>query len=383
MLYENGRYIVMMSKISGEVPEWRKRRDRMKKKLMGLCLAAVMALTAVGCSGTPEGAGTAPAGQTADNSQGAQGSGETQGDQGAVTGWKPSHDITIRVPNAAGGTMDTITRILGQGVQKATGATVLINNMTGASGAIAANDLLSRAAEPEEMMASGIGLFTLAPLFNKDIKVNLDDFTIISGMVTEDFILCVNPGKSGINSWEELKAYGQDNRILFGSNTPGGTTHMLGTALFGDAGLKAEAVTSDGTNKDMLALTSGDVVCAVGNASACQQFIEEGTAVPIAVFSPEPYKGFDGFEVPTVKSLGYDIEFRSCNFLMAKSGVDQGIVNQIYSMISDYTKTEGFLELAKAANYVPDIQDGASVRKMIEDSAATCQEIHDKYYKRS
>lgn len=349
----------------------------MKKRLMGLCLAAVMAVSAVGCSSTAKDGGGVTAGASADGSQTAQGDGETQGE--AV--WKPSHDITIRVPNAAGGTMDTITRMLGQGIQKATGTTVLINNMTGASGAIAANDLLSREAEPEEMMAAGIGLFTLAPLFNKDIKVNLDDFTIVSGMVTEDFVLCVNPGKSGINNWEDLKAYGQDNRILFGSNTPGGTTHMLGTALFGDAGLKAEAVTSDGTNKDMLALTAGDVVCAVGNASACQQFIEEGTAVPIAVFSAEPYKGFEGFEVPTVKSLGYDIEFRSCNFLMAKKGVDEGIVSQIHSMISDYTKTDEFLELAKAANYVPDIQDGASVRKMIEDSAATCQEIYDKYYK--
>ena len=45
---------------------------------------------------------------------------------------------------------------------------------------------------------------------------------------------------------------------------------MLGTALFGEAGLNAESVTSDGTNKDMLALTSGDVVCAIGNASACR-----------------------------------------------------------------------------------------------------------------
>lgn len=380
MCYENGSYIVMISKMAGKVPDGKTRRDRMKKRLTGLCMAAVLAVSAVGCSNTSAD-GSGAAGNTTDKSQAAQGSGEAQGDQAAGTAWKPSHDITIRVPNAAGGTMDTITRILGQGVQKATGVTVLINNMTGASGAIAANDLLSREAEPEEIMAAGIGLFTLAPLFNKDIKVNIDDFTIVSGMVTEDFVLCVNPGKSGINSWEELNAYGQDNRILFGSNTPGGTTHMLGTALFGNAGLKAEAVTSDGTNKDMLALTSGDVVCAVGNASACQQFIEEGTAVPIAVFSAEPYKGFEGFEVPTVKSLGYDIEFRSCNFLMVKNGVEEEIVNQIYGMISDYTKTDGFLELAKAANYVPDIQDGASVRKMIEDSAATCQEIHDKYYK--
>lgn len=351
------------------------------KRLMGLFLAGVLAVTSAGCASSAKSTGTSTAETTKTEAGSQAAAGTDAAASGETAAWKPAHDITIRVPNAAGGTMDTITRILGQGIQQATGTTVMINNLTGASGAIAANDLLSKDADSTEMMASGIALFTLAPLFNQDIKVNLDDFTIVSGMVSEDFVLCVNPAKSGINNWEELAAYGKDNRILFGSNTPGGTTHMLGTAIFGEAGLNAEAVTSDGTNKDMLALSSGDVVCAIGNSSACQQFIEEGSAVPIAVFSEEPYEGFEGFTVPTAKSLGYDIQFKSCNFLMAKKGIDEGEVEQIYKIISDYAKTDEFLKLAEAAKYVPDISDGAAVRRMIEDSAATCQEIYDKYYK--
>ena len=199
-------------------------------------------------------------------------------------------------------------------------------------------------------------------------------------MASEDFVLCVNPEKSGIHNWEELKAYGEKERILFGSNTPGGTTHMLGTALFGEAGLNAEAVTSGGTNKDMLALTSGDVVCAIGNASACQQFIEEGTAVPIVVFSADAYEGFEGFAVPSVVDLGYDIQFKSCNFLMAKKGADQAALDQIHDMIQAYTETEECKKLAESAKYVPDIADGDTVRAMIEDSAKMCQEIYEKYY---
>lgn len=345
----------------------------MKKRgyLTAFVLAGVMAMSVIGCS------------QTGNDTQAEVKKEETTAEKPAEStakAWKPSHDITIRVPNAAGGTMDTITRILGQGIQKSTGTTVMINNLTGASGAIAANDLIAKEADPSEMMASGIALFTLAPLFNKDIKVNLDDFTIISGMVSEDFILCVNPGKSGISTWEELKAYGEQNRILFGSNTPGGTTHMLGTALFGEAGLNAEAVTSDGTNKDMLALTAGDVTCAIGNASACQQFIEEGAAVPIAVFSAEPYTGFEGFTVPSVVDLGYDIQFKSCNFLMAKKGADQVALDQIHDMILEYTETDECKELAANAKFVPDISDGETVRAMIDDSANMCKEIYEKYY---
>lgn len=349
----------------------------MKKRRWMAWLMAGMMVSLAGCSSQQGSTG----GETKTETIAKSNQADADQPQANETQWKPEHDITIRVPNAAGGTMDTITRILGQGLQKSTGTTVMINNLTGASGAIAANDLLSKDADSCEMMTSGIALFTLAPLFNKDIQVNLDDFTIVSGMVSEDFILCVNPEKSGIHNWDELKAYGNGNRILFGSNTPGGTTHMLGTALFGEAGLNAEAVTSDGTNKDMLALSSGDVTCAIGNASACQQFIEEGSAVPIAVFSAEAYTGFEGFTVPTVKELGYDIQFKSCNFLMVKKGVDQETVDQIHQILVSYTETDEFKELAASAKYEPDMSDGAKVRAMIEDSAATCQEIYDKYYK--
>lgn len=359
-----------------------------RRKIMALILAGAMAAAVTGCQSPADSktadSAAAPSTETGNTEKAETGDKKTEGVQteGAQAAqWKPDHDITIRVPNAAGGTMDTITRIMGQGIQEATKTTVMINNLTGASGAIAANDLLSKEADPCELMTSGIALFTLAPLFNKDIKVNLDDFTIVSALVSEDFVLCVNPDKSGIHNWEELAAYGKDNRILFGSNTPGGTTHMLGTALFGEAGLNAEAVTSDGTNKDMLALASGDVTAAIGNSSACQQFIEEGTAVPIAVFSADPYKGFEGFTVPTAKSLGYDITFRSCNFLMAKKGVDQAAIDQLYGIMTEYTKTDAFQELAKSANYIPDTQDGPAVKAMIEDAARICQDIYDKYYK--
>lgn len=357
------------------------------KQFLGIVLAGVMAASLMGCGSTGKTPKESVAGEsvTGESAAGESVAGESaagkEKENPPEGQWKPTHDITIRVPNAAGGTMDTITRIIAQGIQKGTGTTVMVNNLTGASGAIAANDLLSNKADMTEMMTSGIALFTLAPLFNQDIKVNLDDFTIISGLVSEDFVLCVNPGKSGIKDFEGLLEYGKTNRILFGSNTPGGSTHMLGTALFGEAGVNGEAVTSDGTNKDMLALVGGDVTCAIGNSSACQQFIEEGTAVPILVFSPEPYTGFEGYTVPTAVEKGFDIQFKSCNFLMAKKGVEEQTVNQVYEMIKEYTQTDEFKELAASAKYVPDLTDGAAAKAVIEQAAGTCQNIYDKYYK--
>ena len=48
----------------------------------------------------------------------------------------PSHPITMIVPVSAGGAMDTLARIVAQGVSASLGQPVIIENVTGASGAI-------------------------------------------------------------------------------------------------------------------------------------------------------------------------------------------------------------------------------------------------------
>lgn len=302
--------------------------------------------------------------------------GEPSGD------WRPESAINIRVPFAAGGSLDTITRIIGQGLQETYNQTVIVNNKTGANGAIAANDVLSLKPDAREMVTGGISLFTLAPLFNREINVNLDDFEMICALVSEDFLLFVAPGNSGLKTFEDLMNHGKTNRVLFGSNNPGGTTHMLATALFGEAGVNARAVTSPGSAQDLLALVGDNVVCAVATAQVARQYVEEGSIVPVLVFSDEEFTGYPGHTVPTAKGKGYDIVFRSCNFLMTKKGVDKKVVDQIYKDILAFYETDRFKTLAANANYEPDTSDGETVRQVIKDAAATCQTIYDKYYKR-
>lgn len=155
---------------------------------------------------------------------------------------------------------------------------------------------------------------------------------------------------------------------------------MLGTALFGAAGIDAEAVTSDGSAKDLLALSGGNVTCAIAGTSVAKQYVEEGSIVPLVVFSEDEFKGYDGFTVPTAKGLGYDIVFRSCNFLMTRADVDQAVVDDIYNSIVEYYGTDEYKELAANANAETDDSDGATVRKTIEDAAQMCQDIYDTYY---
>lgn len=363
----------------------------MRKRLLALTMAGIMAVSMTACGGSQtaksdapttaaEAAATsaAPAGTGAAEDSG-QGEAAPAGEVTAAS-FVPSKDFNIRVPFAAGGTMDTVARIIGQGLQKTYGKSVVINNLTGANGAIAAADLDGAKTDATEIMAGGIAMFTLAPLFNKDVNMKLEDYQFVSGLVTEDIMLFTAPSLSGIKDWEGLQEYAKTNRIVYGSNAPGGTTHLVATMLFGEAGIDAEAVTSDGSAKDLLALAGGNVVCALATSSLGAQYVEEGSLVPIVVFSNEPYTGYEGITVPTAKSLGYDIVFQTCNFLMTKKDVNPADVAAIHQAILDYSETDEFKELAANASYIPDLSDGETIRQAIADAAAMCQKAYDTYY---
>ena len=98
------------------------------------------------------------------------------------------------------------------------------------------------------------------------------------------------------------------------------------------------------------------------------------------VVSEENYTGYEGYDVPTVQSLGYDIVFRTCNFIMTKADVAPEDVAAIHQAILDYSETEEFKDLAKNANYTPYLEDGETVKQIILDTADLCKEAYDKYY---
>jgi len=350
----------------------------MKKRMLSLALAAAMMLSLAAC-GSGEKSSPPPAESTpAPQSQAPEDSKEPQ--QITADSFAPSKDFNVRVPFAAGGSADTISRIIAQGLQKTYGKSAVVNNLTGANGAVAAADLDAAAPDATELMVGGIAMFTLAPLFNPDVTMKLEDYQFVCNLVSDNQILFVAPGNSGLNSWEDLASYAKDNRVLFASQAPGDSSHMLLTMLFGQAGMDAEAVTTDGGAKSLLSLAGGNVVCAVATSTVGAQYVEEGTLVPVLVFSDEPYLGYEGFEVPTAKSLGYDIVFQTCNFLMTRKDANPDDVQAVYQAILDYSETDEFKELAANASYVPDLADGETIRQIIADTASMCQEAYNTYY---
>jgi tripartite-type tricarboxylate transporter receptor subunit TctC len=302
----------------------------------------------------------------------------------ASVAWTPDRDFTIRVPFAAGDIMDVATRIAGKGLERTYGKNTIVKNMTGANGTIAGNDLLSVAAAPTELMAGGIAMFVLAPLFNKGISLKLEDYKMVSGLISEDWFLCVNTTKTGIKNWTEFVNYTKNNRMIFSARAPGSAGHMLATAMFGEAGIKAEHLATDTAAKDVQAILTGDAGCTLLTTAQTEKFVgAPGDVItPIAVFSEDPSVQIGNYQVPSIKSLGFDIAFKTFNFLFTRASVDQSAVDSIYKSLIDYYATPEFKAQAEKINFVPDTSDGATAQKILENARDMCKRFYDKYYAR-
>ena len=63
---------------------------------------------------------------------------------------------------------------------------------------------------------------------------------------------------------------------------------------------------------------------------------------------------------------------------MTKKDTNPDDVAAIYQAILDYSETDEFKELAANASYIPDLSDGETVKKTIEDAADMCKAAYEQ-----
>ena len=315
-------------------------------------------------------------------SAGAAPSSQVSGDKTAE--WKPDlKTITIRVSNAAGGAADLKYRLVAKNIQEVTGTTTVVQNITGSNGFLMATDLMGYEPSPCELMVGTEALFAVAPLFNADINVSLDDYEILFGAPSSAPSTLAVPASLGINTWADFVSYAASNRIIVASNAPGGMTHVQATALMGSAGITFDSVTDSGANKNILACLNGDANCVLANTSALHDYVESGQLVPLVQFNKttfdDPTWGLD--PIPSVAEVGYpDIAVEPCSILCCRKGADPAGVEAMRGIITDYLSSDqGIADMAEIG-LTSDVISAEDAYQRLSAEIDTFKMIKDKFY---
>ena len=113
----------------------------------------------------------------------------------------PNRPIKMIVGFAAGGGTDVVARIMAQKMSEILGQPTVVENRTGASGMIAAQDVAKADADGYTLMMGSQTTFAVAPHLYRKVKVDPEkDFAGIALTGASPLVLVVNPSFGPIRS---------------------------------------------------------------------------------------------------------------------------------------------------------------------------------------
>jgi tripartite-type tricarboxylate transporter receptor subunit TctC len=245
----------------------------------------------------------------------------------AETAW-PSGTIRIVVPFPAGGSVDTISRLVQTGLQQRLGATVIIENRPGASGSTGSG--MAAKSPPDGMTwlmvfdTHAVNPFLL-PAMPFDTEKDLDPVLLIG---TAPNVICTHPSRP----WRSLKDVIADARkrpetITYGTIGAGSVGHLSMTQLANRAGVKLIHVPYRGGGPLLSDALAGHVDLTCASTGLLGPHLSGGKTIPLCHGGKTRLPGFPN--LPTVIEEGFpDFESVAWWGLFAPAGTPKPITGR-------------------------------------------------------
>jgi tripartite-type tricarboxylate transporter receptor subunit TctC len=247
----------------------------------------------------------------------------------------PERTIRIMVGFGAGGTVDTIARVVAQAIGPTLGQSVIIENRPGGSGSISANAVVQAPADGHTLL---FGLFShaVAPALMKLNYDTIRDFTAVSQIASVPLFLFASE-KSPYQSVADVvtAAKAQPGTVTYASGGVGSSAH-LGAELFArKVGIELVHVPYRGGAQTVQSLFSGDVELMWDTpAPTTHSYVADGKLRALAVMSNKRLSSFP--DVPAIGELGYgnDLEVQAWQGVLVRSGTPAAIIDTLYQAIA-------------------------------------------------
>jgi tripartite-type tricarboxylate transporter receptor subunit TctC len=147
----------------------------------------------------------------------------------------PSKPVTLMVPYPAGGLSDVIARKVNTSLGKALGQPVLVENVGGASGSIAAQKVLAAPSDGYNLFQGSPNELILAPLAISAIKYKSEDFRQVHRIALAPMAILARADLPASNADElatyAIKAAKDGKSMSYGSVGIGSFYHLLGEQM--------------------------------------------------------------------------------------------------------------------------------------------------------
>jgi tripartite-type tricarboxylate transporter receptor subunit TctC len=222
----------------------------------------------------------------------------------AQTGY-PNRPVKIIAPQAPGGGVDLVARIIGDRLGRALGQSFYIENQAGAGGAIATQTAARATPDGYTLMIGYVATHATNPAVKKVPYDAVKDFTPIAMIGGTPNLLVVRPSVPA-KTLAEFVAYAQKNpqKINYGTSGKGTLNHLAMEQFKNVAKFESLSVPYRSIGQAFTDLMGGEVQAIFPGLAAAMPHVKSGAVRPLAVTGPKRHPLLP--DVPTFAEAGYD-----------------------------------------------------------------------------
>ncbi len=251
--------------------------------------------------------------------------------------WPTGKTITYLVPFAAGGTTDTLARLIGQQLGPALGTTVVAENKGGAAGSIGSEAAARSAPDGYTLLGGTVSSHAInVSLYPKLGYDPIKSFSPVTLIGTNPVVLVV----AANSPYKTLKdvlaaAKGKPGGLSSASAGTGSSQHLAVELLAYKSGVKFTHVPYKGSGPAIQDVIGGQVDMMFDTTVVAAPHIQSGKLRAIAVTSPQRLASMP--DVPTVAESGVaelkDFQVQSWQAIFVPAGTPAPIVNRLHDEI--------------------------------------------------
>ena len=284
----------------------------------------------------------------------------------------PSHNLTIYNAFPPGGINDIVTRPFASTLEPMLKQAVAVETKAGAGGQVGAQ--VAAAAKPDGYTLlshnNGIsGYEDVDKLFGRKPKTTRADFIPLARLVADPVIVIVNERQTA-KTLKELvdDAKAHPETMVYSSGGLYGATHLPMALLERATGLpKLRHLPTNGGGPAIVAVLGNNAQLSTQSLSASLSHLKSGKLRALASFGGKRSAAIP--DVPTLKELGYDLEYYLWVGLFAPKGTPAGIVASLNEVFAKAANAEMFKAAMANLGLDPAYLDAAAFATFWDEDA--------------
>lgn len=256
----------------------------------------------------------------------------------------PSRPITLVNPFPPGGAVDVVGRPFAAALETMIKQPIVVETKSGAAGALGAQYAANAKPDGYTLIAhlpSISGFEAVDKTFGRTPKFTRASFIPIARLTEGPLVLVVNdqqPYKTLKDLTDDAKK--RPDEIIFSSSGLYGALHLPMALFTNAAGIKLRHLPTNGGGPALTAILGNNAQALVTSVAAASAHIKAGKLRALACFSPKRVTALP--DVPTLKELGYNVEFSIWVGLFAPTGTPAAAITKLRAETKKVAESNSF-----------------------------------------